>query len=261
MSAATYLRRKFKRLCFVLFVLVLAVVVWFGAPASVCYRVQEAYQFQAGDKDGKVRLAALLPKSGPYQAVSLVGVFWDGAQVRESLQCLDILKLEARLKARQHKEAIIVYDVSLPQGKARWEEAIEGFELQPQKEIESDHPIIVAQASQLVHAQGREDAYRIYKFTAAHLSWRWWSEGGSNFSASALKAYQTRVGACGEFANLMVALCRAARIPARTISGLDLPSYPPFWSATRVWGHPGVAHAWTEFHGLAGWEMADPSGA
>ncbi len=58
-----------------------------------------------------------------------------------------------------------------------------------------------------------------------------------------------------------MALLRAAGIPSQVVTGLALPAYPPFWSATREWGHPGGAHAWTEVHTEAGWELADPSWA
>ena len=80
-------------------------------------------------------------------------------------------------------------------------------------------------------------------------------------SSQPLEAYQNRKGVCGHFANLMTALCRAAKIPAQSVSGLHLPPYPPLWSATRTWGSPGGTHGWVEFHTAEGWEMDDPSAA
>jgi hypothetical protein len=70
---------------------------------------------------------------------------------------------------------------------------------------------------------------------------------------------RTRVAGCAEFANVMVALCRAAGIPAQSISGLALPVAWPARAETQPWSHPAGAHAWVEFQTAAGWEFADPS--
>ena len=60
----------------------------------------------------------------------------------------------------------------------------------------------------------------------------------------------------------MVALDRAAGIPAETISGLSFASVAlPFLPHSQTWGHPAGAHAWVAFHSGKGWEMADPSWA
>ena len=60
----------------------------------------------------------------------------------------------------------------------------------------------------------------------------------------------------------MTALCRAADIPAQSMTGLSMPSYPPLWSATSgPWQHPAGTHGWVEFRTSEGWEMADPSAA
>ncbi len=261
MSASTFLRRLFGRLVVAVLILILAGVVWLGVPASVHYHIEEVYSFAAKKQPAKVRLAVMLPRSGPYQTVRGVTASWDGTQAPETRGAVEVLKLEGRVEAGQNKQATVAYDVVLPRGRARWEEPVEETDLRPQKDIESDAPAIAAQAARIASGQSREDAYRIYEFTSAHLSFFWGTRSGTNENQSALRAYQTRVGVCSEFANLMVALCRAAKIPARSISGLDLPSRWPGWSANRVWGHPGVSHAWTEVHTPAGWEMADPTGA
>jgi len=157
-------------------------------------------------------------------------------------------------------EAVIDYAVILPQGRAVWDAPVEDFQLSPQTHIESDHPKILALAAESVDGSSREDAYRIYKFASRALSW---PQGTRiNVEPSALVALETGVGGCAEFANLTVALCRAAEIPAQTVSGIMMPTLPPFWPAqTRTGLHPGGAHAWVEFHTSAGWEMADPSWA
>ncbi len=258
-----YIRKVLKGIMVVLLAEMLAVFVWFCIPTSVHYHVQETYSFQSKNKDGEVKLAIMIPKSGPYQEVQNVTVFSIGTETRESYPSVDVVKLTGHIKANEKKVATLSYDVILHQGKAQWDAPVESFQLQPQKGIESDHPIIALAASRIAMGQSRDDAYRIYKFTSALLSWGGGSGTDPNLRIqSALQAYQTREGVCGDFANLMTALCRASKIPAQSIDGLSMPShYPPLWSATYAWGHPGAAHAWVEFHTTAGWEIADPSAA
>ena len=79
---------------------------------------------------------------------------------------------------------------------------------------------------------------------------------------SALAAYNSKVGVCGEFANLMTALNRACGIPTKSISGLSMPMFsPPMMTTTKVWDHPGAAHAWVEVYTDGKWVIADPSWA
>ena len=255
-----------QRILFALLCPFLLGYVWFYIPASTHYHIEETYSFQSNEKDAKVRLAIMLPKSGPYQTVKNLAVSWEGTETRESHGSVDVVKFTGDIEAKQKKVATIAYDIVMRQGKTRWEAPVEDSQLQPQEGIESDHPIIAEAAAQIAESPDRDSAYRIFKFTAAHIST--WSGGvsidGSNPDVriqSALEAYETRIGVCGQFANLMTALCRAADIPAQSVSGLSMPSYPPLWSATRVWGHPAGTHGWVEFRTSAGWEMADPSAA
>jgi hypothetical protein len=79
---------------------------------------------------------------------------------------------------------------------------------------------------------------------------------------SALTAYESQIGVCGEFANLMTALNRACNNPARSISGLSMPMFmPPMTKKESTWMHPGGAHAWVEVHDEDKWTIADPSWA
>ena len=256
------MRKILKRLLIALMAGLLTVVVLIYPPASTHYHIREAYSFRAGDKDAGIRLAVMIPTTGPYQEVRNVVISWDGTEARESQGSVEVVKLMGQIKAGQEKIGTIVYDVILRTGQAQWKAPVEDFQLQPQPGIESDAPALVRAASQIVAGQSRKDAYRIHKFTAGQLSWG--GESGTNQNLrlqSALDAYQRRKGVCGHYANLMTALCRAAKIPAQSVSGLNLPAYPPLWSATRVWGSPADTHGWVEFHTPKGWEMADPSAA
>lgn len=231
---------------------------WYFVPATVHYRVLEEYQFLA-ENESVVFLAVVLPKTGAYQSVSVAQVTWQGAHEIEKHPGFDIIKLEGQINAGQTITGQIEYQVVLRQGRARWEGAVLDFHLQSQPEIESDHPVLVRQAAEIASGQSRKDAYSIYKFTSDYLTWPVGTRIGGN--QSALTAYTTGEGGCGEFANLMIALGRASQIPAQAITGLALPAYPPFWSSTSTWGHPGGAHAWVEFYSSGYWELADPSWA
>ena len=80
----------------------------------------------------------------------------------------------------------------------------------------------------------------------------------SNSNTSALDTLIDRVGVCRDFAHLMVALCRAANLPARMASGMD-------YGADPALGPPDF-HAYVEVfladvNGLGRWYIFDPSGA
>ena len=79
----------------------------------------------------------------------------------------------------------------------------------------------------------------------------------SNSNTSALDTLVDRVGVCRDFAHLMIALCRAANLPARMVSGMD-------YGADPVLGPPDF-HAYVEVYladaqGVGRWYMFDPSG-
>jgi transglutaminase-like putative cysteine protease len=79
----------------------------------------------------------------------------------------------------------------------------------------------------------------------------------SNSTTSALDTLIDRVGVCRDFAHLMIALCRAANLPARMVSGMD-------YGADPVLGPPDF-HAYVEVYladayGAGRWYMFDPSG-
>jgi len=256
-----------KRLLFALPIPFLLGFVWFYIPASTHYHIEETYSFQSTEKDAQVRLAIMLPKSGPYQDIDSLAVSWEGDETRESHGSVDVVKFTGHIEAGHKKVATVAYDIAMCQGRVRWEAPIEDFQLQPQEGIESDHPLIVETASQIAETPDRDNAYQIFRFASTHIS-SWKGEAsinGSNPDArvqSALKSYQTRNGVCGHFANLMTALCRAAGIPAQSISGWSIPDYPPLWSTTAgPWQHPVGTHGWVEFCTSGYWEMADPSAA
>ena len=74
----------------------------------------------------------------------------------------------------------------------------------------------------------------------------------SNSNTSALDTLIERVGVCRDFAHLMIALCRAANLPARMASGID-------YGADVALGPPDF-HAYVEVFLGDRWYIFDPSG-
>jgi hypothetical protein len=230
----------------------------FLAPSSQHYTITETYLVSVRGPDTNVHLGIIIPKDGPYQEVELVSVAWSGGFTRESSAVADVIKLGGEAKRGHQTEAVIEYRVILTQGKTSWEAPLEQFQCNPQHNIESEHPIIQAAAASVVTGNSRVDARKLYWYTGRLLSWP--EESRRFIDASALTAFNTGVGSCGEFANLMVALCRASDIPSQTIMGLLFPEMGPYaFAPTRLLNHPGESHAWTEFFTGGRWEMADPS--
>ena len=240
----------------------LLVIVTFGSfllfPTHLHYHIEEHYQFSIEEGDAVVWLGVLIPRSGPYQAVKNIELSWGGVQERENRPYVEVIKLIGELRAEKVQEAIISYDVILPNGKVSWEVPIEEFQYLPQTGIESDHPRLKEAVSQITADSTLEDAYRIYNYVSEYLIY---SIGERDCkSSSALTAFITHTGVCGEFARLMVAFNRATGIPAQVISGIVLPDLVIFGSSqNRIWDYPGESHAWVECYAEGQWTMADPT--
>ena len=150
------------------------VAVTFGSffllPVHLHYHVEERYLFSTSEDDATVYLGVLIPQSGPYQEIKNINISWEGIQERESKQSVEVIKLAGKLPAGGNQEAIISYDVVLPQGSVSWEAPIEDFQLMPQPGIESDHASLKAGVSRIINDSSQNDAYRIYKFTSEHLT-------------------------------------------------------------------------------------------
>jgi hypothetical protein len=242
--------------------LFLLVIVTFGSflllPAHLHYHIEEKYLFLIEEGDAVIRLGVLIPRSGPYQEVKNIKISWGGVQERENRPYIEVIQLTGELGAGKDKEAIISYDVILPNGKVSWEGPIEEFHYLPQTGIESDHPRLEEAVSDITTDSTLKDAYRIYDYVSEYLIYT--IEDRDCTSSSALKAFITHTGVCGEFARLTVAFCRIAGIPAQVISGIVLPDLVIFGSSqNRIRDHPGESHAWVECCAEGQWTMADPT--
>ncbi len=259
---ATTTKRLFLESLGTLLCVIVLGVVTFGSflllPAHLHYHIEERYSLSTDGSGSAVYLGVLVPKSGPYQEVKNVNISWDGVQEREAKQNVEIIKLSGEIEDTSKRDAVISYDVILPQGKVSWEAPVEEFQRLPQRGIESDHPCIKEQVSHVTFGSTMEDVYRIYDFTSEYLVYSLGEKGCT--SPSALTAFLTHKGVCGEFAKLMVAFSRASGISAQMISGITLPDLVVSGSSqTKTWGHPGESHAWVEFYSDGAWTMADPT--
>jgi hypothetical protein len=221
-------------------------------PAKVKYHIVERHTLSVPKGHASVSLGLILPKSGPYQTVDNQRVQWDSEQETESYAHLDVVKLWGEIEEGEPQQVILEYDVTLPQGKTAWNSTVEQKYSSPQTGIESDHPAIIDLAEQL-----SKDPYRIYQFTSQYLVFNQEKCGETNFSA--LETFKSATGTCLGYSRLMVALCRAAGIPARLIIGTTLPdSYFPLVQSNTNGSRPN-GHAWIEYYSQGNWHIADPS--
>jgi len=113
---------------------------------------------------------------------------------------------------------------------------------------ESDAPEIVTLATQLKTKKARpsDTAKAIYTWVSERIK----HNGYHATDRGALWALQNQQGDCSEFASLFTALCRAAGIPARTLSGFTCPK--------NMIVKPYSLHNWSEFYADGVWRLADP---
>ncbi|WP_167619472.1 transglutaminase-like domain-containing protein [Maribellus sediminis] len=117
--------------------------------------------------------------------------------------------------------------------------------LGPEKLIESDNPVLIAEAKKIT--SGSENSWE----AAVRLS-KWVSDnirGAVPGGTSAINTYNTREGECGSHSRLLTAFCRTVGIPARLSVGC---MYTPYL------GGSFGQHAWTEVYmGDVGWVAID----
>lgn len=230
------------------------------APGTARYHITERYDLTGTVGSVPVYLSVLTPRSGPYQTVTAADVAWDGEITRKPEAAGDLILLSGTLDSSGQRVATLTYDVTLRQGPVTWQAPLDPAYIRPQVNVESDAAVLVAEAGALTRSRPAATARDIFRYASRQLSWPTGTR--INVESSALDAYQTGVGGCAEFANLMVALCRAAEVPALTVSGLAFsPLMPPFLKRTASWNHPAGSHAWVEVHTGDAWTLADPSWA
>ncbi len=124
--------------------------------------------------------------------------------------------------------------------------------LSPEKNIESNSDVIrTASAKFIPRAMNEIDTVKnIFDFVVVMLRY---DEKNIGKVRGALTALRQKTGACNEFADLMVALCRTKGIPARVQYGFDI----PFSNLQRLSNN---GHAWAEvWFPEYGWVLFDPT--
>ena len=120
------------------------------------------------------------------------------------------------------------------------------------------YPSRYCQSDRLLTFASQEFGHLPLGYSRAHAICQWVGQhvtfqgNTSNSNTSALDTLIERVGVCRDFAHLMIALCRAANLPARMASGMD-------YGADPVLGPPDF-HAYAEVFLGDRWYIFDPSG-
>ncbi len=229
---------------------------FFLLPARLNYHITERYIFSGTDENANLVLGILTPKSGAYQQVDNLTIQWHGNHQIVPFKDVDTIRLTGDYDG-DTVEAVVEYDVKLHQGRASWESPTETFHTSPQEGIESDHALFQERAANLTNHLFLSDPYRIYAFTSEYLTYAQIQDDCIN--SSALKSYEIGSCVCAGYARLMVALCRAAHIPAQMEIGFVYPD--PFVKqiSSGQSQNPGQAHAWVEYYAFGNWKMADPT--
>ncbi len=117
--------------------------------------------------------------------------------------------------------------------------------LKPNKFWNLDHPEIKRIADKVRDKTKIGDIHKIlFEFTNRHLKY---SRNGIRYTSQ--QAYDSKMGDCSEYADLLVAFHRAAGIPSRIKSGLILDL-----KTKELEGH-----AWVEFLSERAWKPSDPT--
>ncbi len=113
--------------------------------------------------------------------------------------------------------------------------------LQPEPYIESNDPYIVNIAKQIKGNSQEEIIQNIYEYAQKNMTYKVMQNIGAK------KALQIKQGKCSEFSNVMVALCRAKKIPARIVMG-------------NIAREKYTQHNWVEvYFDKYGWVAFDPT--
>jgi transglutaminase-like putative cysteine protease len=120
------------------------------------------------------------------------------------------------------------------------------------------YPSRYCQSDRLLNLASQEFGHLPLGYSRAKAICEWvqkkvsFQSNTSNSNTSALDTLVERVGVCRDFAHLMIALCRAANLPARMASGMD-------YGADPALGPPDF-HAYVEVFLGDRWYLFDPSG-
>ena len=125
---------------------------------------------------------------------------------------------------------------------SRMDREAQEYYLRPSQDIQSGDPRIIAKAKEVVGTRKSMDAaLALYDYVTNSGYYDWSGKVGA---VDAVSTLDTMVGVCENFANLYVALCRAAGLPAKVVNGSDV---------------RGVGHSWAEVFVNSMWIIVDPT--
>lgn len=183
--------------------------------------------------------------AGKSERLTLASVWTPGThQVETDLLGHNVLHLRADGLPPHGRRAIPLV-VSLHSSPMPTEAPDRAAWLAPQQFIESGAEEIIRAASQLQTSTDIDTVRHIYQFVVQNMNYA----GYVTEDLGALYALRQRRGDCTEYACLVVALCRAAGIPARMVGGyLSAASYVP---------KPMDYHNWAEVLIGGRWRVVD----
>ncbi|MEK7483549.1 MAG: transglutaminase-like domain-containing protein, partial [Planctomycetota bacterium] len=162
---------------------------------------------------------------------------WQEVISREDVPDKEMVRYVLKLKDFDKSEATTAYPM---ESKPEFEEHLKATPL-----MQIEHPLVKETAMEIVKGEtdARKAAQKIADYVYLNLS-----KGNSGVIGqySAVEILQNKYGDCSEHCLLFTALCRAAGIPARRMSGLVC--------LGNLWG----PHAWNEIW-VGEWIGADPT--
>jgi|GEM_PF-1233866 len=148
-----------------------------------------------------------------------------------------------------HAAKVIAIDVRLLISARPAAGTVLSADLTPEKYIECDRPAVRRLARRLKGRRTLESAQAIWRWVHGHIRFAGYRK---RRRGAFLTLHQQR-GDCTGQADLFTALCRALRIPARSMAGYVCPQ-----SSVLA---PQQYHNWSEFYTRGAWRLADPQGA
>jgi transglutaminase-like putative cysteine protease len=229
-------------------------VCWYQ-PQNLAYSIDQTIVFKNTSRASVTphRLYIQIPVTDQRQTMEFLGLTPAKYQVRKESSLLIVDGFDA-LQPNQELAITYSYKVHIRSLKKWWNQALEPSDTQPGHDIESDNELIGQKALELSENKNSDEdkAVSFYEYVAGSI--RFDSTVGDSWTRSALDCLKANGGVCGHKANLLTALCRAAGIPARSVSGITLP-----WGSKSGSNAVG-SHAWNEIYVKGkGWCFADPT--
>lgn len=228
---------------------------WIHKPKHLAYEIDHTVVFQNTSRAvvTPYKLFIRIPLTDKNQTTEFLGLGQDKYIVQQDDSIVTVEGFDA-LQPNEELTVNYRYKVKLKQATESRNRDLSDTDTKPGHDIESDDKRIIQLAMDLTAHKGsdEEKAHAIYAYVASSI--RFDAKVGDWASRSAVDCLEAGGGVCGHKANLVSALCRAAGIPARTVSGLTVTR------AAWAFPHDANSHAWNEIYIEGeGWLFADPT--